>query len=51
MNRMRTGTTRLLVRFTASAFVAFVLIGGGVSFLLARQIRARQESSASFHAQ
>jgi signal transduction histidine kinase len=48
---MRTGTSRLLVRFTVSALVAFLLIGSALAFVLSRQIRGRQEADASFHAQ
>src|SRR5438067_478958 len=50
MNRMRTGTSRLLVRFTVSALVAFLLIGSGLAFVLSRQIRTREEDDASAHA-
>lgn len=41
---------RLLLRFTASALIAFVAIGAVMSIVLSRQINRRGEATARFHA-
>ena len=51
---MRSGSgsdrQRLVLRFAIGALVVFVVTGMGISFLMIRNVRARAESAASFHA-